>query len=209
MSVKFLDLNDNNETLEEKLLKQVLFFKNNNLVYVYVPKNASSYYSGLFEDNNWQKVRYREIDWQNDYVFGFLRDPVERYFKGLVEECWANNIVSVEQFIEDNRINIETENHFLLFTHHGLPVSMMLREYANKINWVPLTIDNNAYVNDLCQKHNIVLDYSDHLNSFEANDEKNKMYNYFRSTFKENNLLLMHLLKDDIELYNRVVGQYA
>jgi hypothetical protein len=197
VSNKFI-IRDYRDSLSRQLLKQNSYLKKDNFVYVPVWKCASSYYIRLFEHNGWNQIQFQHIDWHNDYVFGFIRDPIERYFKGLVEELFAANIVGAEEFIKQNIDNISNDNHLMFLTHHGMPVSMLHREHISDINWIPL------YQAKDWVSSRFKLEYPNDLNIFASDDTKNKIYNFLVDTFGDNSLLLLQLLHDDIKLYEEI-----
>ena len=209
MTLKFLDYNANS-SLSRELHKMQTYYRRGKLVYAPVFKAASSYYTNLLEHNGWQAIKYIEVDWDNDHVFGFIMDPIKRYFKGLAQDL-SHNIIDGKEFIEKNKESIVTDTQFLFFSYHTLPISITHADHYYAIDWIPIDNDSNAtvYLEELLAPYDIKLDIPDHIFSHPSDSMKTELYEWTKSLWGNNNVLLLHLLKDDIELYNKVTWRFT
>jgi hypothetical protein len=209
MTAKFLDY-DARSSLSRELHKMQPYYRRGRLVYAPVFKAASSYYTNLLEHNGWESILYTDVNWDHDHVFGFIMDPIKRYFKGLAQDL-SGNIVNGEEFIEANEERIVTDTHFLLYSYHTLPISTTHADHYYYIDWIPLDSDTHAtvYLEQLLEQHDIKLNIPEKLHYHPSTDKKVELYEWTRNLWRDNNLLLLHLLKDDIELYNKVMKRFT
>ena len=196
----------NNDSLTNQLDKLLTFYKKDNLVYALVLKNASSYYTNLFEYNNWQKIIYREINWNDDHLFGFIMDPIKRFYKGVTQDLVTNNIKNISKFLNSN---IENNGHFLLMTPHSTPITFTHRSIYRNIDWIPLDLEQSSdyYFKKLLEHHNIKFKWTD-VNDYKSNTEKTNVYDELKRTIPNNSTLLYQLLHEDIMLYEDVIRNF-
>ena len=60
-------------------------FVKDNLVYIPIPKNSSSYIGQLLLKNNWNIGNFLTTDLTNKQLIILLRDPVDRWISGMAE----------------------------------------------------------------------------------------------------------------------------
>lgn len=58
---------------------------NTDLMYVYIPKNASSWTKPNLKDYNWEFYNYHFDNFYNKHSIIVLRDPVDRWLSGIAE----------------------------------------------------------------------------------------------------------------------------
>lgn len=56
-----------------------------NLMYVYIPKNASSWTKPNLKDWNWESYNYHSDKLYDKHALVVLRDPIERWLSGIAE----------------------------------------------------------------------------------------------------------------------------
>jgi len=65
-------------------------FVKNNIGYVPIPKNSSSYIAGLLLRNGWGVINYLEDDMSNiEHIMVLLRDPVPRWVSGMSQYLFS------------------------------------------------------------------------------------------------------------------------
>ena len=177
-----------------------------NLVYVRNEKCASTYYAGLFRANHWQKIPFNSIDWNTDSVFSFIRDPLIRHIKGLVEdmillgcECDLAGKVGKNFWAELPWLGL-----------HSVPTSIKFGEYASKINWIPidaLDVTSEDLVKQLLFSHNIEITWYDNLYKRESDSYHVEIYNkiLIPSMFKRVNFQSMCT---DYDIYYGALERY-
>lgn len=182
-------------------------YRHQNLVYVATFKCASTYYTTLVQNNGWHRILWREINWTNDHVFGFLIDPVVRYVKALAED-YVN-----EESAEFEELLFKYLEHSLpkstLITFHSIPICTSLKQYVNKIDWIPISqgFNHHSLLLTLLDKHNIILShYGDTVDSHIGTDYKKnlekRMFDLFNSNKQHISFNL--LLSEDVELFEQV-----
>lgn len=160
----------------QSLITELYRAPGSNLVFVRNEKCASTYYAGLFRANNWQPQRLADVDWERDHVFSFIRDPLIRHIKGLVEDMI---MIGCEIGIVNNSSkNFWVELPWLGL--HSMPISIKFGELADKINWIPLDaydFNSEDVVKDLLKEHNIDLVWYDNLFRRKSDKYHEEIYN--------------------------------
>jgi hypothetical protein len=166
-------------------------YRKNNVVYVGTPKCGSRYYSTLLLENGWDQVPFWSIDWTNDYVFGFIRDPLTRYLKGLVQDIFESESENFDHHISS--LMSEFNKFNLPMTPHSIPVTVMLNGYCDKINWIPIGPESHNYFINICKNH--------------SNGYKQAVYQRLKDLFVENDLY--HLFfEQDHKLYDSIKKKF-
>ena len=109
---------------------------NGPLVYVGTLKCAHTFfYNNLINNYKWSEIRFSEIDWSTQRVFGHLLDPVERRYKALAEylcmtgtqDLWYSN-PNFQQLI----------NSVTALDEHSMSYHETYGNYMWMIDWIPL-----------------------------------------------------------------------
>jgi hypothetical protein len=114
---------------------------NTNLVYFYHNKCASSLYKSLFEKLKWEKTDTQQIDWEHDRVFSFIRDPLIKHRKGIVEFFIKDPYYPLIEEILKNPLWIQVLSQVLYIDHHSMSLYSQLGENATLIDFIPIDID--------------------------------------------------------------------
>ena len=177
-----------------------------NLVYVLTRKCASTYYQNIFQQNSWQFTTMDQIDWHNDHVFGFIRDPVQRYLKGLAEDLHHDGRLSgcVEELYRFYSSNI------MLMSHHSLPYSLTYKNYCSKIDWIPIDMnfDSDAMLSKLLQKYDIMLTIDKTNYRHESDELMHQTYQFVKTWFDKGNWITHSVLAEDNDLYVTVCDRF-
>jgi len=150
------------------------FFKHDNLVYLCIPKHASTFYSNIFQHHlGWQKIDIQDIDWTTDKVFSHIMHPDVRHTKGTVQ-CITE--LNLEEYIDHPLL--EKLVAFAIFDFHSQPiVSYIGEDVCYKIDWIPLDVENsdtltNIFLND----HGVDIDVTTFQKENTAVESKQKLY---------------------------------
>lgn len=193
----------------ESALKEynVHVYRYQNLIYVATFKCASTYYTTLLQSNGWERIFWEEIDWDRDHVFGFLIDPVTRYVKALAEDYINEESIELEELLFSYLEKILSRSTLLTF--HSIPICTGLKQYVNKIDWIPIEsgFNHHSLLLTLLDKHNVVLSHygemvDPHFGSDNKKELEQRMFNIFNS--KNKHISYQLLLSEDIDLFNRV-----
>lgn len=152
------------------------------LVYAPMLKCASTYYDDMFQRNGWQSMGFKDINWEHDFVFGFIMDPYRRHIKALVEDLlWLEKRYQ----LDIRQLPEEFWQLGPVLGIHGLGFTQIYEEHYDKIYWVPLDADvgTQDILDDLFQKHNISWDWEIDAYEHKSDDDKlglfNKIYRMF------------------------------
>lgn len=182
-------------------------YRYQNLVYVATFKCASTYYTTLVQSNGWDRIRWQEIDWVNDHVFGFLIDPVVRYVKALAEDYINEESPELEQLLFSYLEKSLTRSTLLTF--HSIPICTSLKQYVNKIDWIPIDsrFNHHSLLLTLLDKHEVILSHhgdmvDPHIGTNFKKELEQRMFNLFYNSNKHISYRL--LLSEDVELFEQV-----
>jgi hypothetical protein len=193
----------------EQALKEynVHVYRYQNLVYIATFKCASTYYTTLLQSNGWSRIQWDDIDWNRDHTFGFLIDPVTRYVKALAEDYINEENTDFEQILFTYLEKALTRS--TLLTYHSIPICTSLKQYVNKIDWIPIDtgFNHHSILLTLLDHHRVVLShYGDmvdpHIGTSYKKELEQRMFNILNSKVKHISYQL--LLSEDIELFERV-----
>ena len=183
-------------------------YRKNNLVYVGTPKCGSRYYSTLLLENGWDRDDLWTIDWSKDYVFGFIRDPLVRYLKGLVQDIFESESDQFDNHIF--KLISEFKKFNLPMTPHSVPITVLLNGYWNKINWIPIGPHSHDRFIDICKNHSIEIGKydSENIDPHHSNGHKQTVYEKIKSAFGNGNELYHLFFEQDHILYEQTKKKF-
>jgi hypothetical protein len=180
-------------------------YQKNNLIYIRILKNASTFYTNLFIENKWDAIKFKDIDWERNQVFSFIQDPVVRYCKGITEDLYQNEPLKekIVPVIKDHPVDT------VILTYHTLPISLLCGEHMYKIKW--FTLDSDAVspqqLDSFCKQHHVSLDWSREVHRNVSKFEKINLFNNLKFLLGDANHIFWKLFAKDIDLYNYVCNQ--
>ena len=107
------------------------------LIYFSCNKCASTLYDQLFEKLEWNKITTADIDWNNDFVFSYIRNPVVRHRKGIVEGIFSF-YPYMKQVFNNNLQHLEFLANITSIEPHSYSIHRMLGDNALKMHWLPI-----------------------------------------------------------------------
>ena len=187
-------------------------FVKDNLVYIPIPKNSSSYIGQLLLKNNWSIGNFLTTDLTNKQLIILLRDPVDRWISGMAEYLCSsllkngrtsddviknwNNIV---QDLVFDRVIFDDHTEKQVYFIQSIPVencvffnSTKQPEQAVKQYLTTYNIDLNI---------DIVID----RNQTQGNKYKESLVDFLRDQLAQNPSLtnkLMNTYREDYTLWN-------
>jgi hypothetical protein len=200
----------------------VHIYRNKNLVYLATLKAASTFYSTVVLANGWDTIAFGDIDWHHDHVFGFIIDPFTKYIKALAEDYFNEEIETIvngsEDWIADPEfqkllpaILSRHKEQCLILTHHSLPLSITLDDYANLVDWIPIDIGVSSVdlFTKLCKQYTITIDYSsENIDIHTSMQNKISVFNDLKEKFGQGNYISDIVLAKDIDLYQNVKSKF-
>jgi hypothetical protein len=133
--------------------------KNTNLVYFSCNKCASTFYDAFFEKLNWIKTTTQDIKWSNDYVFSYIRNPVVRHRKGIVEGLFTFFPEMKSVFVgHPDRLRFLA--NLTSIEAHSYSIHRMLGDNARHVHWIPIDteLDHTRYTLNMLEIHNENID---------------------------------------------------
>lgn len=113
------------------------------LTYVPVLKNASSFFRYSFEHSfKWRQIKFSDIDWAKQHVFGYIQDPIIRRHKGIVEYLGITNTIHL---LED--LNFQNFISDLpVLDEHTVSIAETFGNFAWLIDWIPMSDDHSMTI---------------------------------------------------------------
>ena len=192
-------------------------FRYKNIVYVPVPKCASSYYRKFFgEYLKWVKVKLHELDWNKIHAFGLILHPLTKRLKGLVESLTTacdkddnivHELINTEAFINFTK-------HTVMGDSHTLPYSIEY-EHLYDIDWIPIENMDPERIKLLVDK--FMMHYNVPVRTikndeliYKSNTIKRKAYDKMRDAFLSHtsNETIYRLYADDLKFYHTLVKNF-
>ena len=182
-----------------------------NLVYARTLKCASEFfYKNFTLTAGWQPITYNDIDWQNNYVFSYIMDPIDRRHKGIAEFLIQTNTQHLLNIDDFGKIIKQVT----CLDEHSASLHNIYGNRISQIKWLPIV--NN---------HQIAIDATESLLSEHQHPQIawNKHFehttkNYMDSTYlKVKELWLQDLsvsdyvrfyFEPDILLFREVLKKY-
>ena len=132
--------------------------KNTNLVYFSCNKCASTFYDAFFKKLNWIKTTTQDINWLNDYVFSYIRNPLIRHRKGIVEGC--NFFPDMKLIFAGHPERLRFLANLTSVEAHSYTLHRMLGDNAKLVHWIPIdtNLDHKKYTLNILAKHNENID---------------------------------------------------
>jgi hypothetical protein len=187
-------------------------FVKDNLVYIPIPKNSSSYIGQLLLKNNWSIGNFLTTDLTNKQLIILLRDPIDRWISGMAEYLCSsllkngrtsddviknwNNIV---QDLVFDRVIFDDHTEKQVYFIQSIPIencvffnSTKQPEQAVKQYLTTYNIDLNI---------DIVID----RNQTQGNKYKESLVDFLRDQLAQNPSLtnkLMNTYREDYTLWN-------
>jgi hypothetical protein len=154
--------------------------------------------------NGWQRVKFQDINWNSDQVFGFIMEPWKRRIKGIAEDL---SYYSVEKFLLSNLGRKFWLDH-LTFGPHSVPLTLTWHRYSYMIDWIPLDgpVSADDLLDRLLAKYSIVLDRNEQHNSNPADDYQKNLYLEIDKIIGNGLSMLQLTMSADTDLYNSVIS---
>ena len=129
-----------------------------NLVYWANYKCASTLYRTFFELLGWIETDSDTINWDQDYVFSYIRHPLIKQRKGIVE-----NFVVNPQFREliflilQNNLWMELIARITCLDGHSETIENLLGDKSKYVYWIPIDtdIDHKQVTLEILNNHDI------------------------------------------------------
>jgi hypothetical protein len=183
------------------------------LVYVRNLKCASTFFYENFKQKfHWWSISWKDIDWQNQRVFGHIMDPWQRRIKGLAECLHMNKLD--KQFANDPEFRQFIVNIPFL-DQHSTSYHDYFGNLAWFVDWIPVQADPNGTI-DLTEKflshHNInILGRWDMGWAHIGEPDKKHTENLIRAEIKKQTSIPDHVstyFHNDCELWQTVVQKF-
>jgi hypothetical protein len=181
----------------------------NKLVYVRYEISKGSFYYPILQYNKWEQIEFDEINWDEDHVFSFILDPVERYMSGVSFDLLYNPALT-EILLNQGA---ELFKNLLIITPHSVPIHNIFFDHVDNIDWIPTGdgFDDECNFKKLCAHHGIELDWNTSVTSQvfrNIRDIKAKVKGMLDNDLGIGTRHLWTLLAKDIDLYGEILKNF-
>lgn len=176
-----------------------------NLVYIPLPKHASTSYRWFFGQHlGWEEIPTQDIDWHNDTVFAHILNPITRHVNGIAQVLVERNLTHLLRS-QDFLALLGTS---IFPDQHTYPITRMLDiSQCYKIEWLLLDhteVRGEVLTCAFLKDHHIHVQPDD-IPKMNRSDE-------YKSELRQSLLLLgeqmwdslIYVLQEDLNLYNQV-----
>jgi len=188
---------------------QVEFLRMEKLVYARYNISKGGVYFPILEYNQWKKIDFNEINWQDDHVFSFILNPVERYISGISYDLFCNPELT-EILLEQGQ---DLLKNLLVITPHSVPLHNIFFDHIEHIDWIPAGPgwDDETNFKKLCDHHGIELDWNTamiDLTFKKADVIRNKVSAILENDLGIGSCYLWTMLAKDQDLYKKVLDNF-
>lgn len=129
------------------------------LIYFVHLKCASVLHTRLFLKLGWKECTTADVDWNQDIVFSYIRDPLAKHRIGVLEWFTPDNMNDI---LVTNQFN---SNFFVMLSKiayldtHSLSIYEHLGDNSMLVNWIPIdcpTIDHKQKTIELIEKSSVI-----------------------------------------------------
>lgn len=179
------------------------------LVYVRYDISKGTVYYPILQHNQWKKIEFNEINWDEDHVFSFILDPVERYLSGISFDLLYNP--ELTEILLDRGTDLFKK--LLVITPHSVPLHNIFFDYMEHIDWIPAGqgFDDETNFKKLCDHHSIKLDWNTAVidPSFtNIYDIKGPVRSMFENDFGSGTRQIWSMLAKDIDFYKKILDRF-
>ena len=187
-------------------------FVKDNLVYIPIPKNSSSYIGQLLLKNNWNIGNFLTTDLTNKQLIILLRDPVDRWISGMAEYLCSsllkngrtsddiiknwNNII---QDLIFDRVIFDDHTEKQVYFIQSIPIENCV--FFNSAKQPEQAVKQYLTTHNIDLNIDIVID----RNQTQGNKYKEPLVNFLRDQLAQNPSLtnkLMNTYREDYTLWN-------
>jgi hypothetical protein len=184
----------------------------NNLVYVRTLKCGSEFfYKNFTQTARWTPIKWNDIDWNNDYAFSYIMDPIKRRHKGIAEFLIMNNgkdlLFNVPEF---GKIICQIP----CFDEHSASLHNLYGDKINHIHWLPLLSDHSVAItatNELLEHHTHPLIHWNNAFAHTTDNYMSDTYNRVKELWDSTNVIngyVRSYFEKDLELFMETKKTY-
>ena len=153
--------------------------RNGSAVYVRVLKCGSTFFNDNLLDQGWKFTDYYEIDWNSDFVFAHIIDPIVRRHRSMAEYIHMCGLAHT--YLNSESLQ-NLLNSCLFLDRHSIPYSATFGNRLYEISWIPLGNDHEKNVivtqdmlNTKCHSNLTLADWNFDLSHSTAPDHDKKL----------------------------------
>ena len=190
-------------------------FVKDNLVYIPIPKNSSSYIGQLLLKNGWGIGNFLTTDLTNKQLIILLRDPIDRWISGIAEYLCSSllkngrtsddiikNWNGIVQDLVFDQVIFDDHTEKQVYFIQGIPIKNCV--FFNSAKQPEQAVKKYLTTYDVDLNIDIVID----RNQTQGNKYKEPLVNFLRDQLAQNPSLtnkLMNTYREDYTLWNVII----
>ena len=190
-------------------------FVKDNLVYIPIPKNSSSYIGQLLLKNNWNIGNFLTTDLTNKQLIILLRDPIDRWISGIAEYLCSSllkngrtsddiikNWNGIVQDLVFDQVIFDDHTEKQVYFIQSIPRENCV--FFNSAKQPEQAVKQYLTTYDVDLNIDIVID----RNQTQGNKYKEPLVNFLRDQLAQNPSLtnkLMNTYREDYTLWNVII----
>lgn len=126
--------------------RHIACLRKNKLVYARTLKAGSEFFYRNFQAAGWFPVTYDSINWDNETVFSYIMDPIQRRHKGISEMIIGTG---TRGLLLKNKGNFDQLIKLVPFLDaHSASLHNIYGPAVRKINWLLMTNDHSVAIKE-------------------------------------------------------------
>jgi hypothetical protein len=186
--------------------------RKNKLVYARTLKAGSEFFYKNFKDAGWVEVTFDSINWDNETVFSYIMDPIQRRHKGISEIIIATG---TQNLLLENWGNFNSLIKLIPFLDaHSASLHNIYGPHVRKINWLLMTNDHSIAIKEterFLTQHSVPVPKWDVEHTHATGNYMSEVYTKVKSLWEINPTIddpVRNYFRPDIELFNKVKEEY-
>jgi len=126
--------------------RDITCLRKNKLVYTRTLKAGSEFFYNNFKAAGWAEISFDSINWDNETVFSYIMDPIQRRHKGISEMIISTD---TRGLLLKNKGNFDRLIKIVPFLDaHSASLHNIYGAAVRKINWLLMTNDHQVAIQE-------------------------------------------------------------
>lgn len=207
--------------IDDGYRRHIFCLRKDKLVYARTLKAGSEFFYKNFQDAGWAEVPFDSIDWDNETVFSYIMDPIQRRHKGISEIIIATG---TSKLVLSNKKNIGKLVRMIPFLDaHSASLHNIYGPYVKKMHWLLMTSDHSVAIGEterFLTQHGVSVPEWNTEHTHATGSYMNEIYNHVKLLWESNDEQqygiaeptvddsVRNYFQPDIDLYREVKAQY-
>lgn len=192
--------------------RDIACLRKNKLVYTRTLKAGSEFFYKNFKAAGWFEVSFDSINWDNETVFSYIMDPIQRRHKGISEMIVSTG---TRGLLLKNKGNFDQLIKMVPFLDaHSASLHNIYGPAVRKINWLLMTADHSVAVQEterFLTQHGVPVPIWNTYFTHATGSYMSEIYTKVKELWENDPTIddtVRNYFAPDIELYNEIKDRY-